>query len=696
MKPLTTGDPLRLGSYRILGILGEGGMGKVYVGLDGGGTVAAVKILHFHLAHDPDLARRFVREARMAQAVSSDGVARVIDSRTEGGRPWIATEFLVGPTLDEAVAAHGPLDEAAVRALAVAVARGLRDIHAAGLVHRDVKPGNIVLTATGPRIIDFGIARPEHGLTLTATGEVPVTPGYGAPEQVLGHRVGPAADVFSLGAVLVYAASGRRAYEGAHAAAVQYEVVHGEPGLDGVPAPLRQLIAPCLARDPAWRPSTEAIATAFDPPRGADRAWRHGPLAQDVSARRRSLHELTTSVALGQGRSVPRRRLLTALAVGGALAAAGGGTALWLNGRGRRQDPFSIPPAVKTPKARVLSAEKGDYVYGETPEPIWSHAEVFGEGTPAPLPVHDVVVVGAPGGGIAARGVVDGELRWSAPDTEAVRRYVSLSGRLVAAADGEGVLRTFVASTGEPKWTADIDAAWVLAADDEAVYVVTGDGRLRSVGRADAEVRWTAEAGADLGAEPGPRGVTVAGRLVVAGAGGAVVAVRTADGGAAWQLHDQAEGRPGIAAAAGTVFVTGKHLRAVDAGDGEERWTAGNPTRPGVEPYWGPPTVHGTHVYAAYQGYPLRLDAKDGGPTDWVHTGLIECAPQSPLVVQGDGFWSVAVNDTEGGINVIDLAGDRRPWVFRIIKHTDQFWLAGDANRVFVLDGDALSALPVF
>ncbi|MFD6277978.1 serine/threonine-protein kinase [Streptomyces sp. NPDC060209] len=695
MKPLTTGDPIRLGPYRILGILGEGGMGKVYVGRDGGGTVAAVKVLHSHLAHDPDLARRFVREALMAQAVGSDGVARVIDSRTEGGRPWIATEFLVGPTLEEAVGAYGPLDEPAVRALAVAVARGLRDIHAAGLVHRDVKPGNIVLTATGPRIIDFGIARPEHGLTLTLTGQVPVTPGYGAPEQVLGHRVGPAADVFSLGAVLVYAASGRRAYDGPHVAAVQYEVVHGEPRLDGVPAALRHLIAPCFAKDPAQRPSTDAMTTAFDPPRGAERAWRHGPLARDVSARRRSLHDLTTSVDVGTGRAVPRRRLLTALGVGGALAAVGGGTALWLHGRDR-PDPFGIPPAVKTPKAPVLSAEEGDYVYGETPEPIWTHTSVFGDDTPAPLPVRDVIVVGAPGGGIAARGVVDGGLRWSAPGTEAARRYVSLSGRLVAAADGEGVLRTFVASTGEPKWTAAVDASWVLAADDEAVYVVTGDGRLRSIGRADGKVRWSVDAGSGLGAKPGPRGVTVAGRLVVAAAGGTVVAVRTDDGGTAWKLPDQGEGRPGLATAEGAVFVSGEHLRAVNAGDGKERWVADNPEVSGITPAWGSPTVHGTHVYAAVLGYPRRLGTEDGQPTDWVQEGLLRCDPPSPLIVQGDGFWSVAVNDTGGGVNVIDLAEDREPWVFPVIKNTDRYWLTADANRVFVMDGDSLTALPVF
>ncbi|MEU1213653.1 PQQ-binding-like beta-propeller repeat protein [Streptomyces sp. NPDC005790] len=695
MKPLSTGDPIRLGPYRILGVLGEGGMGKVYVGRDGGGTVAAVKVLHPHLAHDPDLARRFVREAQMAQAVGSEGVAEVIDSRTEGGRPWIATEFLVGPTLDEAVAAHGPLGEPAVRALAVAMARGLRDIHAAGLVHRDVKPGNIVLTATGPRIIDFGIARPEHGLTLTVTGQVPVTPGYGAPEQVLGHRVGPAADVFSLGAVLVYAASGRRAYDGAHAAAVQYDVVHGEPRLDGVPDALRYLIAPCLAKDPALRPTTDAIATAFDPPRGADRVWRHGPLAKDVSARRRSLHELTTAVDVGPGRSVPRRRLLTALVVGGGIAAAGGGTALWLNGRGD-PDPFSIPPAVKTPTAPVLSAEKGDYVFGVAPEPLWRRTSVFGDDSPAPLPVRDVVVVGAPDGGIAARAVVDGKPRWSAPGTESVRRYVSLSDELVAAADGDGVLRTFVASTGEPRWTAAADASWVLAADDEAVYVVTDDGRLRSVGRADGEVRWSVDAGAGLGAKPGPRAVTAAGRLIVAAAGGTVVAVRTDDGGAAWELRDQAEGRPGLAATEDTVFVTGEHLRAVHARDGAERWVSANPEASEVTPYWGPPTVHGTHVYAAYLGYPQRLSTKDGAPTDWVHAGLLQCHAPSPLVVQGDGFWSVAVNDTEGGINVIDLADDREPWVFRLIENPDRYWLTADANRVFVVDGDALTALPVF
>ncbi|MEN8656015.1 serine/threonine-protein kinase, partial [Streptomyces sp. 21So2-11] len=318
MDPLGTGDPLRLGPYRLLGVLGEGGMGKVYFGQDSAGATAAVKVLRPELAHDQNLAQRFVREAQMAQAVTSTGVARVLGAQTEGGRPWMATEFLTGPTLDQAVGAHGAFDETAVRALAAALARTLMDIHTAGLVHRDLKPANIVLTSAGPRIIDFGIARPEHGLTLTTTGQVPVTPGYGAPEQALGQRVGPPADVFSLGAVLVYAASGSPAFSGGHVAAVQYEVVHGEAQLGRVPAQLGPLIAPCLGKNPAFRPTPCQMATAFAPPRGAERIWRHGPLATDIKQRERTVRQLTTIVSgAGTAQRMSRRRLLTTLAVGG-------------------------------------------------------------------------------------------------------------------------------------------------------------------------------------------------------------------------------------------------------------------------------------------------------------------------------------------------------------------------------------------
>lgn len=705
MKPLESGDPIRLGPYRILAVLGEGGMGKVYVGQDGAGQAAAVKVLHPHLAHDQNLTQRFVREAQMARAVTGPAVARVLDARTEGGRPWIATEFLTGPTLADAVGSHGPLDEPTVRALAAALAAALRDIHAAGLVHRDLKPANIVLTSSGPRVIDFGIARPEHGLTLTSTGQVPVTPGYGAPEQVLGQRVGPSADVFSLGAVLVYAASGQQAYEGAHVAAVQYEVVHGMPRLDRVPPALQPLIGPCLAKDPAARPLPDQIIRSSAPPRGAERAWRQGSIARDITVREQGLHQLTTlpgATAAAAPGAVSRRRLLTGLAVGGAVLAAGGGGVAWwsLKGSGRGDGPFDVPQAVETPRARVLDAKKGDYVLGETPEPLWKVPSAVAEDTPAPLPIRDVVIVAAPKGGIAARSVVDGSLRWSAAGPVATRRYLSLSDRLVAAADRDGRIVTFVASTGAPKWTAPAEAAALLAADDEAVYVITEDRRVRSVGRADAEVRWTVDVAADLGAGPADsRGLVAHGRLVVTAADGTVVALATADGRKAWNLGRQSDGgRARVAVSGRTLVVTGKNLSAFDVVDGRHRWSAENPSVPNADAVsWGPPTVHGAHVYAAVLSYPYRYDLATGRLSDWPYNGLFQCDPPSPLVVQGSGLWSVAVNSQQGGVNVIDLSTEGRPsWVFPIIKNPDRYWITADANRVFLLDGMTLTALPVF
>lgn len=326
MKPLGSGDPLRLGPYRLLGVLGEGGMGKVYLGQDSAGCCAAVKSLRSEMAHDQNLAQRFVREAWTARSVTSGRIARVLDAQTEGGRPWIASEFLVGPTLEEAVTSLGPLDDTMVCAVAASLAAALQDIHAAGLVHRDIKPANIVMTMDGPRVIDFGIARPEHGLTLTTMGEIPVTPGYGAPEQVLGHRVGPAADVFSLGAVLVYAATGQRAFNGGHVAAVQYEVVHGQAQLHQLSEPLRALVAPCLAKEAGLRPSPSQVAGAFAPMPGI---WHQGPLASMINQHDADVRRAVPIAAPVTPTGQARRRFLTALAATGAALTVGGGTAAW-------------------------------------------------------------------------------------------------------------------------------------------------------------------------------------------------------------------------------------------------------------------------------------------------------------------------------------------------------------------------------
>ncbi|MBO1336051.1 serine/threonine-protein kinase [Streptomyces sp. VRA16 Mangrove soil] len=704
MKPLGTGDPLRLGPYRVLGVLGEGGMGKVYVGQDGAGTLAAVKVLKPELAHDTHLAQRFVREAQAAQAVRSKGVANVLGAWTEGGRPWIATEFLAGLTLDQAVEAHGPLDGTAVRALAASLAATLADIHAAGFVHRDLKPPNIVLTSTGPRVIDFGIARPEHGLTLTTTGQVPVTPGYGAPEQVLGQRVAPSADVFSLGAVLVYAATGQRAFDGGHVAAVQYEVVHGEPRLDAVPEPLRQLIGPCLAKDPARRPVPAQIAQAFAPPRNADRAWTRGGLAGAIKERETGAQRLVTTRVSGERQmtSVPRRRLLTTLAVGGTVLAAGGGTTAWWFGRGgppRRSDPFDIPAAVGTPVAKTDAApSRKEGLTAEQrggPRTLWTTPGADAASREL-LPVRDVLVFGMAAGGIAAYGVQRGTHRWSAPDVRTESGYVSLSDRLVAAADAHGTVHTFVPATGEAKWTcAAADAQTLLAADHTALYLVTWGGRLRAVRRADAKVAWTADVAASYrGTLRGP--ATVAGgMLLVPTSQGDLLAVSTADGRTRWTHAgtDETVLRPAVSG--GTVYINGGSLTARRLSDGKQLWAHKLDSYSAQDGGYGPPSVMAdvlyanagsfTHCWELAKGEELFMAGEE---VDW----------DSPVLTQGHGLWSCYEDDdSDTGLKVTAMwARDGVAGWERTMLRPHYYRLAAAGNRVFLQLDDSVLALSVF
>ncbi|MEV5317758.1 serine/threonine-protein kinase [Streptomyces sp. NPDC052687] len=693
MKPLGTGDPVRLGPYRLLGVLGEGGMGKVYAGQDRTGTVAAVKVLRPELAHDHNLSQRFVREALAARAVRSPGVAAVLGAQTEGGRPWIATEFLAGPTLDEAVDQHGPLDETRVHALAASVARTLTDIHTAGFVHRDLKPQNIVLTATGPRVIDFGIARPEHGLTLTTTGQIPVTPGYGAPEQVLGRRVTPAADVFSLGAVLVYAATGQRAFEGGHVAAVQYEVVHGEPLWHGLSPQLHTLIAPCLAKDEAVRPTAGQIATAFTAPRNAARVWARGPVGEEIKARERRIRQLTAPVSTTDG--VPRRRLLTGLAVGGAVLATGGATTGWWQLREKarkeaREALFTLPPAVPAPRARLLDADAGDYVVDGSPEALWKVRLAVDAESPAPMPVRDVVVIGT-FGGIAAYNVVDGTKRWERPELLS-SQYLSLSDRLIVAVDPKGTLVTFVPSTGEPKWTAAAEAEALLAADEDTVYVHAKDGRLRAVRRSDATIRWTAKLPAAYRGTLSPKAALGGGRLVLPTTDGHVLAVATEDGRVAWERREQAEKVPvEPVVQGGVVYVNGRTLTAVKVTDGTEIWSESTTDMYRIPTEWGPATVHGDSVYSVGGTGLERLRRTDAKQLWSTQTGADRTRP---VLSQGTGVWMIDTS-SETVVRTVDEGEGYEVWTYALPK-AERVALAVGGNRAFVVHGASLHALPVF
>lgn len=291
MEPLAADDPRILGGYRLLGRLGAGGMGRVYLGRSAGGRTVAVKAVHAHFAVDDQFRARFRREIESARRVGGAWTAPVLDADPDAAVPWIATGYAAGPSLAQAVADLGPLAEHSVRALGAGLAEALAAVHALGLVHRDVKPSNVLLTLDGPLLIDFGIARATEGTaSLTSTGVSVGSPGYMAPEQILGKGAAGAADVFSLGALLAFAATGVSPFSGDSSAALLYKVVHEEPELGSpLAGDLRELVAGCLAKNPADRPAPEALAARLagegsGGAAGLVRAgWLPGPLVERVS-----------------------------------------------------------------------------------------------------------------------------------------------------------------------------------------------------------------------------------------------------------------------------------------------------------------------------------------------------------------------------------------------------------------------------
>jgi eukaryotic-like serine/threonine-protein kinase len=253
VEELQAGDPRQIGSYRLLRRLGRGGMGRVFLGESPGGRLVAVKVVRPELADSPDFRARFAQEVIAARRVSGLFTAPVVDADPDAAEPWLVTGYVDGPSLADAVADAGSLDIGAVRALARALAEGLAAIHAAGVVHRDLKPSNVLLAADGPRIIDFGISRAADATAMTRTGMVVGSPGYMSPEQANGREVGPASDMFSLGSVLIFAATGQDPFGTGDASALLYRVVHTPAALASVPADLRPVIEQCMRKDPPQR-----------------------------------------------------------------------------------------------------------------------------------------------------------------------------------------------------------------------------------------------------------------------------------------------------------------------------------------------------------------------------------------------------------------------------------------------------------
>ncbi|MFC9595170.1 MFS transporter [Streptomyces sp. NPDC056944] len=311
MDQLITEDPTRIGPYRLIARLGEGGMGLVYLGRSEAGRTVAVKVVQAEHAQHPEFRRRFAREVEAARRVGGEWTAAVLDADTEAPVPWVATQYIPGPDLTAVVARDfGPLPEHSVRTLANRLAVALQSVHGAGLIHRDLKPSNVLVTVDGPRVIDFGIARAMDGLggdsLHTRTGMLIGSPGFMSPEQVRGRELTPASDVFCLGAVLVYAATGRLLFGATDTglSAHLFRIAEEEPDLTGVPDSLVDLVRECLHKDPVRRPTPADVAARTVTDRSEE--WLPGSVLAQLGRRAAQLLDFAPETRVPPGPPEPQ------------------------------------------------------------------------------------------------------------------------------------------------------------------------------------------------------------------------------------------------------------------------------------------------------------------------------------------------------------------------------------------------------
>ncbi|MFD7308738.1 serine/threonine-protein kinase [Promicromonospora sp. NPDC059942] len=353
VKPPTADDPPEIGGYEIRGRLGQGGMGVVYLGATRSGRLLAIKVIHPERTGESEFRTRFRREVSAATRLRSHRTAAVVDFDVDAPTPWLATEHVPGPTLAQAITELGTLPEDAVRELVTGLAEALDAIHRQGLVHRDVKPTNVLLGPDGPVLIDLGVVADSDATSLTTTGVQPGTPQFMSPEQARGEAVTAATDVWSLGAVAHLAAAGTPPFGTGSLATVTYRIVHEPPALEDVPAGLRGLVTACLAKDPAARPTTAAVLAALAPLPLVEPEVT-GLTGAGVAGADTVLGAEQTPDAAPEAPapSRVRRRVVTGLVALGLVLASGGGAAALVHFLGPDDTP-STPQAEGTESARA-------------------------------------------------------------------------------------------------------------------------------------------------------------------------------------------------------------------------------------------------------------------------------------------------------------------------------------------------------
>ncbi|MET4926495.1 serine/threonine-protein kinase [Streptomyces sp. PSRA5] len=507
------------GSYRLEACLGSGGMGVVHLARSASGLRLAVKVVHQQYAADPEFRARFRQEVAAARRVSGAFTAPVVDADPDAERPWMATSYIPGPTLAEQVKSNGPMSPAQLRRLTAGLAEALRDIHRAGVVHRDLKPGNVLLTDNGPKVIDFGISRPVDSDLRTETGKLIGSPPYMAPEQFQRPReVGPAADVFALGSLLVHAATGRGPFDSDSPYIVAYQVVHDEADLVGLPADLVPLVGRCLAKEPEKRPTPDEImselrppsyeADAFipaqrrslerpsDPPEGEQRthigAYSPSGRTREHTSASRPASQRDTKAGAARPRTAGdrrRRARWSALAVGVVVLVYGG---LWAaQGFGDTRAPSSDPGSGS---AGTTGAAFKPWVapdIGDTTERGTAPACSY---TPGASGVSATLLCSTNGVAAARLDPADGRVIWSVGSDAENSSAPVVSGGLVHAeltTAKTARLQAYARGDGTPVWSTDISGGQggVHHAGD-TVLVVKSDGRVEALNGATGKRRW--------------------------------------------------------------------------------------------------------------------------------------------------------------------------------------------------------------
>ncbi|MGW6401046.1 protein kinase domain-containing protein [Streptomyces sp. NPDC055134] len=739
-SPLTHDDPVAFGAYRLIARLGSGGMGAVYLARSAGGRTVAVKTMHARIASDHAFRTRFRLETDAARVIGGQFGAAVVDADPLAGTPWLATEYVLGPPLDEAVELAGPLPEASVRVLGAALCTALGQLHRSDVVHRDLKPSNIMVTAYGPKVIDFGIARAIGDDRLTSTGAAVGTPAFMSPEQATGQEHTSAGDVFALAGVLAFAATGQGPFGHGQPADLLYRVRYGDPDLTNVPPALAEILGRCLAKDPAQRPTTERLAAELHDGAGEFADQLPAQLLAEIGRRSAEVWQIAPR-RLGPPMGEPpavgptepsdvkrltsRRSLFKIGGVALGAVAAGAGTWAW---QARNDEPktHSKQPSGPAAKDGDQAEKKLDSLWQRQVEgPMLELVPV------APIAAGTMVALVA-GPGLNCFDAKSGAKKWASErsedhwqvvsDGERLHRIVEAKGARTNRGRAQGwplVVETVDLSSGaaiEPtvqnaQFNGVIYENQLICVADDVMYVVAGRGPF-AIGPFVSAQSWFVSAvslasGKSLWSTPLPDRPKGSDRLYVLAArvvGGRLITLQETNSGAAHAVaRDVRTGdiiwdraldgvnpdrlRVPLATDDKNLYVGAGRLKALRLSDGNEVWDSKAQDLGG---WYGPPTVKDGVVHAVERAHGLAAFGATSGKSQWAEnwdgtsTDIV-----NPPIVGHDLIYTKRGSD----LRAVDLSS-------REIMHTyrttgDRFIVHERSKVILSLGEHFLAAFPL-